>query len=93
MSGGGAAGPITISVDIAGDRYNLRMDADEAYARRCAALVDARMKAIGGETGPLAKKTAIMAALSLADELFKQQAEVRTRSRALAARIEAAIEG
>lgn len=82
-----------ITVEIAGERYTLRTDADEEHARRCAAMVDARMQAIGGEAGPVAKKTAIMAALSLADELLKLQTGFRERSRALAERIEAAIEG
>lgn len=82
-----------ITVEIAGERYTLRTDADEEYSRRCAAMVDARMRAISGDPGPIAKKTAIMAALALADELLKQQAGIREQSRALAERIESAIEG
>lgn len=81
-----------ITVEIAGEHYTLRTDTDESYARRCAALVDARMREISGDPGPAAKRTAIMAALSLADELFKQQSGIREHSRALAERIEAAIE-
>ena len=82
-----------ITVEIAGERYTLRTDADEEYSRRCAAMVDARMRAISGDPGPIAKKTAIMAALALADELLKQRAGIREQSRALAERIESAIEG
>lgn len=82
-----------ITVEIAGERYTLRTDADEEYSRRCAAMVDARMRAISGDPGPIAKKTAIMAALALADELLKQKAGIREQSRALAERIESAIEG
>ena len=81
-----------ITVEIAGEKYTLRTDADAEYARRCAALVDARMRAIAGDASPVVKKTAIMAALSLADEFFKHQAAVRERSGALAGRIEDAIE-
>ncbi len=87
-----AAGYTTIDVQLAGEQYTLRTDADEAYTRRCAALVDARMKEIGGGPAPIAKKAAIMAALSLADELLRQEAGVEARSGALVARIEAAIE-
>ena len=91
MSEEGAAGYTTIAVELAGEQYTLRTDADEAYTRRCAALVDARMKEIAGDPGPFAKKAAIMAALSLADELLRQEAGVQARSGALVARIEAAI--
>ena len=80
-----------IRVVIAGEEYTLRTDADEAYTRRCAALVDERMRAVGGEVPPHATKTAIMAALSLSDELFQQQARVRDRARALAGRLDDAL--
>ena len=90
MSEEGTAGHTEITVEIAGERYTLRTDADEAHARRCAAVVDARMKEIGGDPGPFARKAAIMAALSLADDLFKIGAGVRRRARALAESIEAA---
>lgn len=93
MSDEEAGGHTAITVEIAGERYTLRTDADEEYSRRCAAMVDARMRAISGDPGPIAKKTAIMAALALADELLKQQAGIREQSRALAERIESAIEG
>ncbi|MCY4572746.1 MAG: cell division protein ZapA [Gemmatimonadetes bacterium] len=92
MSEDGPTGHTTITLELAGEQYTLRTDADEAYARRCAALVNERMQEIGGDPAPFAKKAAIMAALSLADELFKQEAGVRSRSRAMVERIEAAIE-
>lgn len=91
MSDEGTGGVTAITVELAGEQYTLRTDADEAYARRCAAFVDARMKEIGGDPGPFAKKAAIMAALSLADELFRREADVQARSRALVERIEAVI--
>ncbi|MCY3547152.1 MAG: cell division protein ZapA [Gemmatimonadetes bacterium] len=80
-----------IQVRIAGETYTLRTDADEEYARRCAALVDERMREIGGETGLDAKKTAILAALALSDELFRQEARTRARATVLAGRIENAL--
>lgn len=92
MSEEEAGGHTAITVELAGEQYTLRTDADEAYTRRCAALVDARMKEVASDPGPYAKKAAIMAALSLADELFKQEAGMRAKSQALVERIEAAIE-
>lgn len=81
----------TVRVEIAGNRYTLRTDADEAYTRRCAALVDERMRQIGGQTNMDARKTAIMAALSLSDDLLQQQKKFRERALALAGRIEEAL--
>ena len=83
----------TVRVEIAGSRYTLRTDADEAYTRRCAALVDERMRQIGGEARMDARKTAIMAALSLSDDLLQQQEKFREQALALAGRIEEALGG
>ena len=82
----------TVRVEIAGEEYTLRTDADEAYTRRCAALVDVRMRAIGGESRLSAKKTAIMAALSLSDDLLQQQERVRDRALTLAGRLQEALD-
>lgn len=80
-----------IRVRIAGETYTLRTDADEEYTRRCAALVDERMREIGGETGLDAKQTAILAALAISDELFRQEARTRAHAATLAGRIENAL--
>lgn len=88
----GERGPVTaIRVEIAGSHYTLRTDADEAYTRRCAALVDERMREIGGEAQMDARKTAIMAALALSDELLQQRDRIREQAMALAGRIEEAL--
>ncbi len=85
-------GPVTtVRVEIAGNKYTLRTDADEAYTRRCAALVDERMRQIGGQAQMDARKTAIMAALSLSDDLLQQQEKFREQALALAGRIEEAL--
>ena len=81
----------TVRVEIAGEKYTLRTDADEAYTRRCATLVDQRMRAIGGESRLNAKKTAIMAALSLSDDLLQQEERFRDRALALAGRLRKAL--
>lgn len=80
-----------IRVRIAGETYTLRTDADEEYTRRCAALVDERMREIGRETGLDAKQTAILAALAISDELFRQEARTRAHAATLAGRIENAL--
>ena len=85
-------GPITtVRVEIAGSGYTIRTDADEAYTRRCAALVDERMRRIGGPVGMDARKTAIMAALALSDELLQQREKFRENAAALAGRIDEAL--
>ena len=81
----------TVTVEIAGNRYTLRTDADEAYTRRCAAMVDERMRRIGGGARMDASKTAIMAALALSDELLQQREKFREQALALAGRIEEAL--
>ena len=91
MSASAQASRTTVRVRIAGDEYTLRTDADEAYTCRCAAFVDERMRAIGGESGLGAKKTAIMAALSLSDDLLQQQERFRRQAEKLAGRLEEAL--
>lgn len=91
MNGQSGGSRNAIRVRIAGETYTLRTDADEEYTRRCAALVDERMREIGAETGLDVKQTAILAALALSDELFRQEARTRARATALAARIENAL--
>ena len=82
-------GPITtVRVEIAGGRYTIRTDADEAYTRRCASLVDERMRRIGGPAGMDQRKTAIMAALALSDELLQAREKFRRQAQTLAERIE-----
>lgn len=83
----------SIRVEIAGESYTLRADADEEYTRRCAALVDERMSAVAEQSGVSAKNAAILAALSLSDELLRQRAQLAERIAALTARIEAELEG
>lgn len=91
MSGRREGSRNAIRVRIAGETYTLRTDADEEYTRRCAALVDERMREIGRETGLDAKQTAILAALAISDELFRQEARTRAHAATLAGRIENAL--
>ncbi len=91
MSDSTDASRTTVRVEIAGEKYTLRTDADEAYTRRCAAFVDERMRAIGGQSGLGAKKTAIMAALSLSDDLLQQRERFRDQAEELAGRLRDAL--
>lgn len=78
----------SVRVEIAGEEYSLRTDAEEAYTRQCASLVDERMKAIGGGSMAHLKKTAILAALSLASDLLQHQSRTREQALVLTKRIE-----
>jgi cell division protein ZapA len=61
-----------VSVEIQGARYAIRSDLDEQYIVRLAGYVDAKMQRAGNEvpTGE-SMKVAILAALNIADELFR----------------------
>ncbi len=86
-------GPRTaIRVEIAGEEYTLRADADEEYTRRCAALVDERMKTVSAKGGVSTKNAAIMAALALSDELLRERSRIGDRLKGLTARIDAELE-
>ncbi len=81
----------SVRVEIAGEAYTLRTDADKAHTLRCAAIVDERMRQIGGDS-PVEKKTAIMAALSLSNDLLQHQSRARARARDFAQRLEEALD-
>jgi cell division protein ZapA len=61
-----------VSVEIQGARYAIRSDLDERYIVRLATYVDAKMQRATNEvpTGE-SMKVAILAALNIADELFR----------------------
>ena len=90
----------SVKVEIAGEEYTLRTNADEAYTRRCAALVNDRIEEIRAGTGLDRTKAAIMAALSLSDDVLQQRAQVEglkgtvdTRADALAERLTLTVKG
>ncbi len=76
-----------VRVTIAGEEYVLRTGADEAHTKKCAAIVDERMRQAGAEGGLERDKVAVMAALLLADDLLQGQSEAAD----LAARLDEAI--
>lgn len=67
-----------VPVVIMGQTYKVRADEDVAYIEELARFVDTKMRTIAETTGTAdSLKVAILAALNIADELFK--AEERER--------------
>ena len=67
----------SVSVTIAGQRLPVRTDADEAYVRKLARFVDQRLEEAKGGSRPIqTQKLAILAALNIADELFRERTKL-----------------
>lgn len=89
-----------VTVRIAGEEHTIRANAEPAYTRRCAKLVDQRIQEIRSKSGLIeGHKAAILAALSIADEYLQAveeaeriRKEVASRASNLMARIEAELE-
>jgi cell division protein ZapA len=84
------ADPDVVSVDIRGRRYPIRSSLDAQYVRGLASYVDDKMRA-AAETTPSGDslRLAVLAALNIADELFRCQDAQQARRGALAERTEA----
>lgn len=66
--------PESVKVDIFGKTYTLKGDADSDYVQKVAAFVNARMNEVAGHsTAVSTAKVAILAAVNIADELFREQ--------------------
>ena len=64
----------SIKVSIFGRDYNIRGGSDSEYIRKLAAHVDSVMRDIADKTGSLSSgRVAILAALNIADEMFKER--------------------
>ena len=76
-----------IPVEIQGQRYPIRTALDPEYVARLAAFVDERMRAAADST-PTGDslRLAVLAALNIADELFRCRDAARTRDGELAER-------
>ena len=68
----------SVTVEIFGQEYKIRGDTDPEHMAEIAQYVDGKMKDIakGAPVGSLAK-IGILAALNIADELFRERAEKR----------------
>ena len=76
-----------IPVEIQGQRYPIRSSLDQEYVARLAAYVDERIR-VAAETTPSgdALRFTVLAALNIADELFRRKDADAARSGALADR-------
>jgi len=64
----------SIKVSIFGRDYNIRGGSDSEYIRTLAAHVDSVMRDIADKTGSLSSgRVAILAALNIADEMFRER--------------------
>ena len=89
----------SVTVRIAGEEHTIRANAEPEYTRSCARYVDERISEIRSK-GALIEthKAAILAALSISDELLqvrdeldRLRKEVATRATGLAHRLEAEV--
>src|SRR5690349_20174942 len=76
-----------IPVQIHGQRYPIRCSLEQEYVARLAAFVDERMQA-AADTTPTGDslRLAVLAALNIADELFRRRELDQARTGALAER-------
>jgi cell division protein ZapA len=76
-----------VHVDIQGQRYAIRSTLDPKYVADLAAFVDGRMALAGRELATIdAVRIGVVAALNIADDLFRarqESAEGRTQARAI----------
>lgn len=70
------AGRQSVTVEIAGERHVLRAEASPEYTQNVAAHVDATIRALGGGNMLDPHRAAILAALTITDELFRARKEV-----------------
>ena len=91
----------SVTVRIAGEEHTIRSSAEPDYTTRCAEYVDRRILDIKNQIGLVeSHKLAILAALSITDELFQAQdvndesgALLAERVNALTARLEDTVSG
>jgi cell division protein ZapA len=81
--------PKNVSVEIFGQRYPIRAALDPEYIRRLAAYVDGKIRA-AGDSAPSSDpvRLAVLAALNIADELFRHLETSRTSAGTVAERAE-----
>ena len=63
-----------IDVEVFGHRFSLQGEGDEAYFHKVAGYVDEQMRSLAQKTKTATPTTlAILAAINIADELFRQE--------------------
>ena len=78
-----------VSVEIFGQRYPIRSALDAEYVTRLASYVDGKSRAAGA-SAPSGdpQRLAVLAALNIADELFRTREHARTQDGTVVARAE-----
>jgi len=77
-----------VTVRIAGEEHTIRANAEPAYTRKCARLVDERIQEIRSKSGLIeGHKAAILAALSIADEYLQAVDELDRTRREVTSRV------
>ena len=78
-----------VSVEIFGQRYPIRSALDADYVTRLASYVDAKIRA-AGTSAPSGdpQRLAVLAALNIADELFRTRENARAQDGTIVARTE-----
>lgn len=78
-----------IKVEIFGNEYRIKGQADAEYVRKVAAYVDEKMRQIAqmSATGAVSK-IAILTAINIADELFRERLERQRTAEELSKRLE-----
>jgi cell division protein ZapA len=66
----------SVTVEIAGERHVLRSHASQEYTRNVAAHVDDTIRTLAGGSVLEPHRAAILAALTITDELFRTRAEL-----------------
>ncbi len=75
-----AENPGSVRIEVFGNEYNIRGQADPEHIRRVAAYVDLKMREINERLSlPSLSQVAILASLNIADELIRER-EDRLRS-------------
>ena len=78
---------LVIHVEIHGQRYPIRSSLDAEYVARLASYVDEKMRVAGDSTPTTdSQRLAVLAALNIADELFRCRDVTRAREGELAER-------
>jgi cell division protein ZapA len=79
-----------LQVEIFGQTYALRSEADEDHVRQVAGIVDSRMREVAsGSRSVSTLQIAVLTALDLASECVKAEEEVRRLTTAIDGRAEA----
>jgi cell division protein ZapA len=86
------AGIPPVTVRIGGEDHTIRANVEPEYTKKCAAWVDDRITEIRKQLGLIeSHKAAILAALSITDEMFQARARVEDIQNSVAQRTESLL--